>query len=175
MANTSARSPQSEPVNAEQTGGDGGGVVDALRNRVAVGVAVLALIALALMIFTLWGRADDANNETAWARWTFLLAGVEAIAFAGAGFLFGREVNRAAVETAQDQVREANQDARQQAGRAADAVGAGRTLRNAIEAKARTAAGAAPEADVLGDETAPHVPTEMRELADLARATFPDG
>jgi hypothetical protein len=127
------------------------------------------------MIFILWGKADDANNETAWARWTFLLAGVEAIAFAGAGFLFGREVNREAVKTAQNQAREANQDAQQHAGRAGHAVGAGRTLRNAIEAKARTAAGAAPQADVLGDETAPDVPADMRELADLARTTFPEG
>jgi hypothetical protein len=149
-------------------------VTDALRNRVAVGVAILALVALAVMIWALWGKADDTNNETAWARWTFLLAGVEAIAFAGAGFLFGREVNRAAVQTAQSQAAEANENALQQAERAGSATAAGRTVRNAIEAKARVALGADGPADFLGDEAAAVVPVDLRELIELARTTFPD-
>jgi hypothetical protein len=153
--------------------GGGGAVTDALRSRVAVAVAVIALLALAAMIWALWGKADDSNNETAWARWTFLLAGVEAIAFAGAGFLFGREVNRAAVQTAQSQAAEANESARQQAERAGGAEAAGRTVRNAIEAKTRAVTGGA-KTDLLGGEAATGVSAELRELSELARATFPD-
>jgi hypothetical protein len=163
--------------------GDGQSVTDALRNRVALGVAVLALIALAAMIVALWGKADDPNNETAWARWTYLLAGVEAVAFAGAGFLFGREVNRAAVEAAQEQAaeanqtaQEANQNAQEQAERAGGTAAAGRTVRNAIEAKERALAGAGGErTDLLGgQEVDARVAAHLRELGDLARTTFPD-
>jgi type VI protein secretion system component VasK len=84
---------------------------------VATATAVVALIVLVVFIAILWGKADDPNNETAWARWTFLLAGIEAIAFAGAGFMFGREVNRASTE----QVAQAQQDAQQNAAEAAEA------------------------------------------------------
>ena len=148
----------------------GGGFAAALRNYVAVGVAVVAIVALGLLIWALWGKADDPNNETAWARWTFLLAGVEAIAFAGAGFLFGREVNRAAVETSQEQANQANESARQGAERAGAAEAAGRTLRNAIEAKSRSVG---TRDDLLGGAEATPAASELQELSDLARATFP--
>jgi hypothetical protein len=79
--------------------------------------AIVALIVLVVFIVILWGKADDPDNETAWARWTFLLAGIEAIAFAGAGFMFGREVNRATAE----QVTQAQQAAQENAAEAAAA------------------------------------------------------
>jgi hypothetical protein len=148
----------------------GGGFAAALRNYVGVGVAVVAIVALGVLIWALWGKADDPNNETAWARWTYLLAGVEAIAFAGAGFLFGREVNRAAVQTSQEQANQANESARQKAERAGRAEAAGRTLRNAIEAKSRSVG---TRDDLLGGAEAIPAASELRELSDLARATFP--
>jgi len=136
-------------------------------------------VALAATIAVLWGKADDPNNETAWARWTFLLAGVEAIAFAGAGFLFGREVNRATVKAvtneadkAQKSAQSAQEEANRHADRAGSAEGAGKVLRNAIAAKASVAAGSgAPEDEDLGQADPSN---HLQELRELAERSFPD-
>jgi hypothetical protein len=133
--------------------------------KIAAGVVVTtaALIGFAVAVIVLWGKADDAGNETAWARWTFLLAGIEAIAFAAAGWLFGREVNRSAVQAA----KEAQQTAQVQGDRAARAEADGEALRDQIEVKA----GASPdtETDLLGSRTT----SELAELVDFARRRFP--
>jgi hypothetical protein len=147
---------------------DGGG---GLKSTMAVVVALLALLALAISIYALWGKADDAGNETAWARWTFLLAGIEAIAFAGAGWLFGREVNRAAAERSQ----EAQQEATKQASHAADAESRGRALRSAVIAKAASAGGNPGAPDLLGTGATQNAPAEWQELSTLARELFPSG
>jgi hypothetical protein len=99
-------------ASTSKSGGGGGP-----SRAAATATAIVALVVLVVFIVILWGKADDPNNETAWARWTFLLAGIEAIAFAGAGFMFGREVNRATAE----QATEAQQNAQESAAEAAAA------------------------------------------------------
>ena len=149
-------------------GGDGGG---ALRNTTAVVVAIAALIVLVIAIAVLWDKADDPNNETAWARWTFLLAGIEAIAFAGAGFLFGREVNRAAAETAQS----ATETANEQTTHAAATEASGRNLRDLVLIKAaRAGGGTPPRSDLLGEADLQQTPADWREVADFAQRLFPN-
>ena len=67
-------------------------------------VAVVALISYAAFIYhmsNLASATNPATNEIVWTRLVYLFSGVEGIAFAAAGFLFGREVNRARAETAE--------------------------------------------------------------------------
>jgi hypothetical protein len=40
-------------------------------------------------------------TDPAWSHYLYLLNGIQAIAFAGAGFLFGKEVNRGRAEVAE--------------------------------------------------------------------------
>jgi hypothetical protein len=71
--------------------------MDAIKNVVALAVAVLALVATALLIVFLLGKVGDEN----WERYVYLLSGVEAIAFAATGWLFGKEVHREQAQTAE--------------------------------------------------------------------------
>jgi len=57
--------------------------------------------------------ADKVNDgkitDAQWNRYVYLVNGVEAIVFAAAGFLFGREVNRQRAENAETQLYAAHQ------------------------------------------------------------------
>jgi len=62
------------------------------RELIAVIVGLAAIVGFgALIMFLL---SQTAADETAWARMLYLFSGVEALAFAAAGFFFGSEVQR---------------------------------------------------------------------------------
>ena len=69
------------------------------RDPVAVAVACVALTAFGALIIYLLPRVGMKDPD--WTRAVYLLTAVEAIAFAAAGFIFGREVNRARAESAE--------------------------------------------------------------------------
>ena len=96
-------------------------------------LALLALIALALFIRFL--LANVAATELAWQRYVYLLTGIEAIAFAAAGYLFGREVNRGAVQQAEKRAETAEDTAGKVAQRADDTE----RCRKALEDEAKHA------------------------------------
>ena len=141
-----------------------------------VAVAILAVYLLGLLIMFLTRSA----NEITWARLVYLFGGLEAIAFAAAGYLFGREVNRARAENAEARADEAQADsveAKQDAAKAnADAEKAmekGQTLAKFITSRV------APEGDLPGDREAfgPQAgrvsPDDIRAIHDLANQLFP--
>jgi hypothetical protein len=166
--------PPHPPAGGGADAGGGGGVwktvVESIRGGTAVLVAVGFLIAFLVAIYIMWGKADDLDNETAWARWTFLLAGIEAVAFAGAGWLFGREVHRAQVESAQAQADQAQEQAAVEGQRAAAAEAGGNAMRAAIDAKREGAGQARGQADRMG---AGGGGKDLDELALLAERLFP--
>lgn len=86
-----------------------GGALDPLKNKAALAVAIIALVAYVIALIFLFGKADDVDNDRAWERWVFLFTGLEAIVFAGIGWLFGREVNRGAAEQAEKATEKASQ------------------------------------------------------------------
>jgi hypothetical protein len=105
-------------------------------------VAILILIGFAWLIMYLMGEAQDAS-ELEWTRAMYLLNGVEAVAFAAAGFLLGREVHRQQAEKAEERATEANQQAdnaketaAQAETRAMEMKTKAESLKAAIEAKA---------------------------------------
>jgi len=69
------------------------------KDYVSYAVALLALLAFAWFIRYMLRLEEP--SEVQWTRAVYLLAGVEAIAFAAAGFLFGREVNRQQAENSE--------------------------------------------------------------------------
>jgi hypothetical protein len=70
-----------------------------LKDVVAVAVACVALTGFGVFVIALLYQLKIPENQ--WSRALFLLNGVEAVAFAAAGYLFGREVNRGRAENAE--------------------------------------------------------------------------
>lgn len=79
---------------------------------VALVLVVVYVCMVAAMMFA------TGVEETIWSRRVFLLTGFESIVFAGAGFLFGKEVHRKEAENAKADADEAKQQAKAQAGKA---------------------------------------------------------
>ncbi len=115
-----------------------------------IGAAVLAGFAL-LVIYML---SLLTSSETTWNRALYLFAGVEAIAFAAAGYFFGREVHRQRADGAEARANRAEQQCQQWSERALEAEIKGQSLRAALWARA-----------------AEH--PELEELARLSDALFP--
>lgn len=101
---TAGRGDTPETGNADRGTQTGGGLAT-WQWSVLVVVALLLIgiyLLLAFLVFN--SRGDEAEQ---WARALVVLGGIEALAFAAAGWLFGREVNRRAVERAEADANEA--------------------------------------------------------------------
>jgi hypothetical protein len=83
-------------------------------------VGGVALTVYIVLVFYLINKINgDRVDDAVWMRMLYLFTGVESIAFAAAGFVFGREVNRGRAEAAEHQAsRESRRAANEQAGRA---------------------------------------------------------
>src|SRR3989442_61037 len=121
-----------------------------MKNRLASVVALAALAGFAW--FVIYMLQLSSATEVAWARAVYVFGGVEAIAFAAAGFLFGREVHRERAEQAEKRADQSEQGAAN-----------GRSLAEVIRAK-RTAFAA--KTPVLG-ASSPAQQTAQAELDEL--------
>jgi hypothetical protein len=154
-----------------------------LREYVAVGVAVGALVLFAVLCFRLLNNLG--LEEPGWTRAVYVLTGIEAVAFAAAGFLFGSEVHRRRAESAEERAEE-NQGKADNAEKEAARVRAGaQALTTQIEAKL----GTQPERlargielfDFHSDEKATQTlgmaqeqgRSDLEELLQVARKLFP--
>jgi hypothetical protein len=102
-------------------------------------VTILALVAFAISVAFMFLRIDLA--EPAWTRMVYLHTGVESIAFAAVGWLFGKEVHRAQAKTAEahaadaeNRAKDANRTATAATAEAATHRERGATLAAAIKA-----------------------------------------
>lgn len=80
-------------------------------------IAVALLVGYGFFVYYLIGRVD--SGDPAWSRLIYLFSGVEALVFAAAGFLFGKEVNRRRAEQAEiekKEVEKEKEEAREQVG-----------------------------------------------------------
>lgn len=143
--------------------------------RLILVVAVLALVGFGLIVVYLLGRTTEAN-ETEWTRALYLLNGVEAIAFAAAGYLFGREVNRRRAEQAEERAEQAEErveevgvEAVEARTRAVEAESKGKALAAAIRAKGEVQM----QEGLEGFSPQPPGQTDLGELDRLARELFP--
>lgn len=82
---------------------------DEVKKWVAVAVAALVLVVYICLVYRAWNASG--NEAEMWARKIGLLGGIESLAFAAAGWFFGREVNRKAVDNLQTQAEKAGDEA----------------------------------------------------------------
>jgi hypothetical protein len=80
-----------------------------VKNKVALVTAVLVTAVYVTFIGLLWSRAADGDPQ--WTHELLLFSGIEAIAFAALGWLFGKEVNRHALDSAENAVARAHESA----------------------------------------------------------------
>ena len=173
-----------EPVTDKPTGQTSS---SGLKDLVALVVGVLAIFALGVMIAYLVRRAGTQTTELTWGRLIYLLNGVEAIAYAAAGFLFGREVNRARAEKAEEarddamttaeEARETAADARVKATKAETAhETAGRAIKTALQAKkvSNQSDRGATYGTLGPEDVTTLVVSDYQELLALAESLFPE-
>lgn len=96
-------------------------------------VAIIALVAFAVFVSYLLRQIAATDQE--WARLIYLLSGIEAIVFAAAGFLFGREVHRERAESAEAKASAATETTHQADLRAVQAEGAVKAIVHQIDVK----------------------------------------
>lgn len=96
------------------------------KERIATIVAIAILVVFLVFVRVMLDSVDA--SEPAWSRMAYLFGGVEALAFAATGFLFGREVNRARAERAEVSAEAAQEKSEQAAKEAGKLRGSGQIL-----------------------------------------------
>jgi len=96
-------------------------------------IAVAVLYIFWMLVKTMMGKTGATELE--WNRAAYVFAGVEAIAYAAAGFLFGREVHRQRAEQAEQRAGTERQRASTAERKAVEETTKGKTLRQVIDAK----------------------------------------
>lgn len=125
--------------------------------------AVAAIVSFGWFVYYMLGQTKSEEKE--WTRAVYLFQGVEAVAFAAAGFIFGKEVHRERAEKAEKEAKENGKEAAK--GKAlADIV---KSKANAHPAKAATFKTIVTSPQHAFDATR----ADMDELADVAREMFP--
>jgi hypothetical protein len=138
---------------------------------VAVGVVLLVTVVYIAFCFVLYFRADDIQDDKLWSRLVYIARGLSALVATAFGWLFGREVHRAAAEHA---TKEADR-ARRLARSAHSKVVAGRALAKAVNAVPDSG----PKAGGLAHETrevalaASHLAVLKSLAKDYCRTTTP--
>jgi hypothetical protein len=125
-------------------------IADKDRNKAAIWVAVFSLVVFTGVTIALFFFAGTADPT--WSHYIYLLNGIQAIAFAGAGFLFGKEVNRGRAEVAEQTA----EQERQRADGATEQAQAGKALASQVRVKAAMAsAGTAAGSSAAGSSEEP--------------------
>jgi hypothetical protein len=138
--------------------------------RIITGILVL----IGFGGFTFFMVVSRAEGEPQWSHLVYVYGGIEAIAFAAAGFLWGREVNRQRAETAEQTATLATHQAQQAQVRAAQQEQRGRAVAALVAQKVGSAAAKAATFGSLG-LAAVHTATQadLQEIDEFARTMFP--
>ena len=110
---------------------------------------LILLLFFGLIIYLL---AHIAMSELQWTRAVYLFGGVEAIAFAAAGFLFGKEVHRERADKAEERADKAEVGATEAKERAVAAETKGKTLTAAITGKVKALENKTREYESFGEQ-----------------------
>lgn len=151
------------------------------KDGIVYGVAVLALIGFAVLVLFLFLKAPGAS-ELEWTRSVYLLSAVEAVAFAAAGFLFGKEVHRQQAEKAEEQAAEAQiqavaaqNDASEAKAETVEINANARILKKMINSKINASSKAQEGFEAFGPQASAQLAqADMQELKDIANELFPD-
>jgi hypothetical protein len=115
--------------------------------------------------------------ETEWNRAAYLFAGIEAIAYAAAGFLFGREVHRQRAEQAERRASTEEERATEAVKQSAEVTAKGKALKQVIEAKMTSSLTRSDNMEILEsfekDEPVTARRSDLDELSRIAKELFP--
>lgn len=101
----------------------------------ALATAAVVLIAFAVVLGYMIHIAGSADDKL-WTRSTYLFGSIEAIAFAAAGFIFGKEVHRQQAANAEKRANVAEEKASAATQKAAGAVQAVSAIKALVDTKA---------------------------------------
>ena len=132
-------------------------------NLVKFLAALAAIVAFGWFVYYMLGQTK--TDEKEWTRAVYLFQGVEALAFAAAGFVFGKEVHRERADKAEKEAKENGKEAAK-----------GKALAELVKSKAH--AHPAKAATFKAMVTSPlqafdATRADVDELADVAREMFP--
>ncbi|MCA1577733.1 MAG: hypothetical protein LC794_10280 [Acidobacteria bacterium] len=133
-------------------------------------VAMIVLWYFGTVLKRMFGLTSPNIAEVEWGRNAYLYAGVEALAYAAAGFLFGREVNRQRAERAEENASRAQREATSAQRVAAQSVANGQALAEGVRELERAQVGARGAAP--GTPSAPSQ-SEVRMVRGIADRLFP--
>jgi hypothetical protein len=137
---------------------------------------VACLIIVGYGVFLIYMlRMVSVPEETIWMRTTYLLNGFEAIAFAAAGYLFGKEVHRQQAENAEKRADKAQDEASDAQDSANEALTKGYRLTEAVKARAAAQSGMELKAKSIGGPSGESESTQgdLDYLASMADELFP--
>src|ERR1051325_3701224 len=103
-------------------------ILSFIQGIVPLVVAIVVLYFFWTQLKSMMSLAQANAAEPLWSRSAYIYGGVEAIAFAAAGFLFGREVHRKRAEEAEKRADDNQQQADQAKTKATEAETKGRSL-----------------------------------------------
>ncbi len=162
---------------APNDGAEGGGppstlsaVLSFTQGLLPLIIAVAVLWYFGTVLKRMFGLTGPNVTEIEWGRNVYLYGGLEALAFAAAGFLFGREVHRQRAERAERHADSAQRDANSARNAAATSAANGRALAEGVRAIAE-----APAEDPARLEVAVPAlgPANLRALRRMADTLFP--
>jgi hypothetical protein len=133
-------------------------------------VAIVVLWWFGTVLKQMFTHANSDITPETWARYTYLFSGLEAIAFAAAGFLFGREVNRQRADRAEQSAAQSQAIAFEAQSTAATSEANGQALAEGVRAL-HDAGGMHPETSTDSAIAATTVNVEM--LRSMADTMFP--
>jgi hypothetical protein len=101
---------------------------------------VIPLVVAIIVLYIFWSLVKMMMGQTKapeleWSRSAYIFGGVEAVAYAAAGFLFGREVHRQRAEKAERRAEDEQQRATEANQKATEETVKGQTLKKVINAK----------------------------------------
>lgn len=135
-------------------------------------IAVLALVGFVCFILYMLGLKS--SSELEWTRSVYLFSGVEAIAFAAAGFLFGKEVHRKRAESAEGRSEKAENEATTSRAEAIEAKTNGEAIVDFIDAMAQAQEQSSEELERFGPSPAvTRTRADLEKLRDFAHKRFP--
>jgi len=132
-------------------------------------IALAVMIGYVYLVIHMFGMTE-VEDETVWTRSTFLLTGYEAIAFAAAGYIFGKEVYRKQAEKSEEKADDAAEKAAKAKEGENDALSRGYRLAEAVKARASALAPTEGELVAKGIGSAEG---GSDYLANLAEKLFP--
>lgn len=140
-------------------------------------IAVAVLYTFWKLVKTMMGMTKAPELE--WNRAAYLFAGVEVVAYAAAGFIFGREVHRQRAEQVGRRAGSGQQRAAESEKKAAEETTEGQTLRRVTEARKFTRHERAPDVEGLENFRGGANPAraagqlDIDELSRVAGELFP--